>query len=127
MNKNLSNQKDFSLIIQSKNRIKWIDNNIELIKSILKFNQIKYSSEQIKKNIFLSSKIKFSLLFDLNLSTNNNLLKKIEFYEKEVSYFKKKLANKNFINKAPKKIVDSEKKKLAEAKKNLKLLKPSNV
>ena len=87
----------------------------------MKFNQIKYSSEQIKKNIFLSSKIKFSLLFDVNLSTNNNLLKKIEFYEKEVSYFKKKLANKNFINKAPKKIVDSEKKKLAEAEKKFKI------
>ena len=127
LSKNVSNQNDFSLIIQSKKKIKWIDNNIELIKSILKFNEIKYSSEQIKKNIFLSSKIKFSFDFNVNVSTNNNLLKKIEFYEKEVSYFKKKLDNKNFIKKAPKKIVDSEKRKLVDAEKNLKLLKLSNV
>ncbi|PPR41430.1 MAG: hypothetical protein CFH30_00723, partial [Alphaproteobacteria bacterium MarineAlpha8_Bin1] len=127
LSKNVSNQNDFSLIIQSKKKIKWIDNNIELIKSILKFNEIKYSSEQIKKNIFLSSKIKFSFDFNVNVSTNNNLLKKIEFYEKEVSYFKKKLDNKNFIKKAPKKIVDLEKRKLVDAEKNLKLLKLSNV
>ena len=61
------------------------------------------------------------------MSTNNNILKKIEFYEKEVSYFKKKLDNKNFIKKAPKKIVDLEKRKLVDAEKNLKLLKLSNV
>tara|TARA_Y100001954_G_C15810865_1_gene605124 strand:+ start:801 stop:3422 length:2622 start_codon:yes stop_codon:yes gene_type:complete len=127
LSKYTSNKKDFSLIIQSKAKIEWVDHNIELIKSVLKFNEIKYSLDQNKKNVFLSSKIKFSLSFDINLTSKNNFSKKIEFYEKEVSYFKKKLNNKSFIQKAPKKIVDLEKKKLIEAEKNLKLLKHSNV
>ena len=48
--------------------------------------------------------------------------KEIEFYKKEIKFFEKKLNNEQFINKAPKKIIEQQKKKLLEAKKNLKLL-----
>ena len=46
----------------------------------------------------------------------------IDFYKKEIIFFETKLNNKNFIEKAPQKVVDENKKKLSEVKKNLKLL-----
>ena len=46
----------------------------------------------------------------------------IEFYKNEIKFFEKKLNNKQFMNKAPKIIIEQQKKKLLEAKKNLKLL-----
>ena len=49
--------------------------------------------------------------------------KKIEFYEKEIIFFEKKLNNKNFVDRAPTKVVEENKKKLVEAKKNLEFLK----
>jgi valyl-tRNA synthetase len=53
----------------------------------------------------------------------SNIKKKIEFYEKEIIFFEKKLNNKKFINKAPKKVVDENRTKLVEARKNLDFLK----
>ena len=62
----------------------------------------------------------------METKTSNKQKIKIEeqivFYTKEIEYFKKKLKNSNFINKAPQKIVNAEKEKLSAAIKNLKLL-----
>ena len=79
------------------------------------------------KNVILVSGVKIILVIS---STNTEKLfskKDINFYEKEIKFFKEKLENKNFINKAPKKIVELQKKKLADAQKNLQLLKENNV
>ena len=59
---------------------------------------------------------------DNNNTISNVSTKEIEFYKNEIKFFEKKLNNKQFMNKAPKKIIEQQKKKLLEAKKNLKLL-----
>ena len=59
---------------------------------------------------------------DKNNTISNVSTKEIEFYKNEIKFFEKKLNNKQFMNKAPKKIIEQQKKKLLEAKKNLKLL-----
>ena len=59
---------------------------------------------------------------NLNFSDQKSLNKKILFYENEINFFKKKLKNSEFINKAPSKIINQHKQKLEEAKRNLKLL-----
>ena len=51
-----------------------------------------------------------------------SLNKKILFYENEINFFNEKLKNRDFLNKAPPKIIDQHKFKLEEAKRNLKLL-----
>ena len=48
--------------------------------------------------------------------------KLINHYQKEIKFFMDKLSNKNFIKKAPSKIVDEQKKKLKDAEQSLKLL-----
>ena len=53
--------------------------------------------------------------------------KKIKYYEQEVKFFENKLKNKNFLSKAPLKIVNENKAKLKEALKNLNLLIKKNV
>ena len=111
-----------SLIIISNKKISWIEKNKELLKFIFNFKKIEYN-QKIKNRVFLSSSIKFSLTSKtIDLSTKEKE-EKIRFFEKEIAYFEQKLKNKNFIAKAPKKIIDVEKKKLADVQKNLKLLK----
>ena len=43
--------------------------------------------------------------------------------KKRLFFFEKKLNNKNFINKAPKKVVDENRTKLVKARENLEFLK----
>ena len=114
----------FSLYIHSENEVNWIESNRELITSIFKFKEFTYNNTSSDSSPFVISGIKFSII--LGTKTANKQKKKIEeqiiFYTKEIEYFKKKLTNSNFINKAPQKIVNAEKEKLNSAIKNLKLL-----
>ena len=48
--------------------------------------------------------------------------KKIKYYEQEVKFFENKLKNKNFLSKAPLKIVNENKAKLKEALKKFKFI-----
>ena len=59
---------------------------------------------------------------DSKFTDQKTLSKKILFYENEINFFKEKLKNKEFLDKAPPKIIDQHKLKLEEAKRNLKLL-----
>ena len=107
-------------------KIKWIETNIFLLKSIFNFSEIKYNSKLNKKNkkIIVVSGVKFVLESEESSkdSDKQSLNKKIEYYEKEIQHFSSKLKNKNFIKKAPPKIIQEQKHKLKEAEKNLKLL-----
>ena len=47
------------------------------------------------------------------------LLKEKEFLEKEIVLFEKKLSNENFLNKAPREVVNKEKEKLKLKKEKL--------
>jgi valyl-tRNA synthetase len=124
------NPKSFSLYINSENKVDWIDDNRELIISIFKFKKFTYSNiTSSDSSPFVISGIKFSILFDAKKSDNPKKIvdEQIIFYQKEIEYFKKKLANSNFLTKAPKNVVNTEKEKLNLAIKNLKLLQKNNV
>ncbi len=114
----------FSLYIHSENEVNWIESNRKLITSIFKFKEFSYNNKvSSDSSLFVIGGIKFSII--LGTKTNNQKQKieeQIIFYTKEIEYFKKKLKNSNFINKAPPKIVNAEKEKLNSAIKNLKLL-----
>ncbi len=121
----------FNLIIISKNKIHWIDKNIFLINSIFRFNEVKYKEKCDENNnkVIVVSGLKFILESQENNSSfdTKSLSKEIEHYKNEVKFFMKKLNNKNFINKAPPRIVEDHKKKLEEAERNLELLVKNNV
>ena len=120
--------KYIELLVLRKKKINWVDDNFDLLKSMCSVKKIIYR-EMNSKNLFIISGVKFCITdkkseqpFD-----KEQLSQKINFFEKELLYFEKKISNKDFINKAPKKIVESEKEKLEEVKKTLKLLKGKNV
>ena len=86
-------------------------------------NQIIYTNLNTYDLNFVSSGFKFGVSSDNKQDDNNDLDKKIKFFENEISFFKKKLENKNFVKKAPQKVVNENKAKLKDALKNLELLK----
>ena len=122
---NLNNvNSNFELVIFSKNRVQWIDNNENLIKLFFNINQLIYLTKKNCDFDFISSGLKFAIQYENKEKINiNEIEKKIKFYEDEVKFFEKKLKNPNFLNKAPLKIVNENKAKLKEALKNLDLLK----
>ncbi len=113
-----------SLYIHSENKVNWIESNRELIISIFKFNKFIYNKNtSANSSPFVISGTKFSIILAAKkINQKKNIEDQIIFYTKEIEYFKKKLKNSNFINKAPQKIVNAEKEKLNLAIKNLKLL-----
>ena len=112
------------MLIFSKNKVPWIDDNSILLLSLFNFDKITYTTLDHESKFIISSKIKFNVSENgQTIIEESNIKKKIEFYEKEIIFFEKKLNNKNFIYKAPTKVVDENRKKLIEAKKNLEFLK----
>ena len=119
--KNLNNS---SLLIFSKHKVKWIDNNDTLLYSMFNFENITYNTLNHKSKFITSSQIKFNISENgQTIIQESNIKKKIEFYIKEITFFEKKLNNKNFLTKAPPNVVDENRTKLNEAKKNLEFLK----
>ena len=113
-----------SLLIFSKRKVSWIDDNSVLLQSLFNFNEITYRTLDHESKFIISSKIKFNVSENgQTIIEESKIEKKIEFYEKEIIFFEKKLNNKNFVDKAPTKVVEENKKKLVEAKKNLEFLK----
>ena len=110
-----------------KKKIKWIEENKVLLKLFFNINQIIYTTSNSKVFDFLSSGFKFGIVCDEKKNVNDEITKKIRFYKEEVKFFENKLKNKNFLSKAPLKIVSENKEKLKEAKKNLNLLINKNV
>ena len=116
------------LIILSKKKVSWVDENINLLKLMCALKNISYKDTD-SKNLFIVSGIKFCVVNTNSEQTQDvkQLSQKIRFFEKELVYFEKKLSNKNFVDKAPKEVVEIEKKKLAEVRKTLNILKGLNV
>ena len=113
-----------SLLIFSKRKVSWIDDNSVLLQSLFNFNEITYRTLDHESKFIISSKIKFNVSENgQTIIEESKIEKKIEFYEKEIIFFEKKLNNKNFVDKAPTKVVEENRKKLVEAKKNLEFLK----
>ena len=113
-----------SLLIFSKNKVPWIDDNSILLLSLFNFDKITYRTLDHESKFIISSKIKFNVSENgQTIIEESKIKKKIDFYKKEIIFFEKKLNNKNFVDKAPTKVVEENKKKLVEAKKNLEFLK----
>ena len=118
--KNLNNS---SLLIFSRNKVSWIDNNDTLLCSLFNFDKVIYKDLDDDSKFIISSKVKFNISENgQTIIEESNIKKKIEFYKKEIIFFEKKLNNKNFITKAPPNIVNENKAKLSDAKKNLESL-----
>ena len=127
---NLRNKKklNFVLFISSKNKVKWIDDNENLIKMFFNINKINYLNTNNLDFDFVCSGLKFVIDYENKEKSNkDDVNKKIKFYEGEVKFFEIKLKNKNFLSKAPEKVINENKAKLKEALKNLDLLKNNNV
>ncbi len=113
-----------SLLIFSKNKVPWIDDNSILLLSLFNFDKITYRTLDHESKFTISSKIKFNVSENgQTIIEESKIKKKIDFYKKEIIFFEKKLNNRNFVDKAPTKVVEENRKKLVEAKKNLEFLK----
>jgi valyl-tRNA synthetase len=101
-----------------------VKDNDFLIKSIFKLSEIKYVNNLVNSdNTFVVEGVKFSLKTkSANVNNNLNIEKQIDFYKKEIKYFESKLKNNEFLDKAPKEIIEKERDKLNLAFKNLQLL-----
>ena len=123
-----NNKSRFSLYILSEEKVMWIDENIFLLTSIFKFEYVEYKKKIINENKNSKILVIFGLKFiivpseDSKFNDQKSLSKKILFYENEINFFNEKLKNREFLDKAPSKIIDQHKFKLEEAKRNLKLL-----
>ena len=120
-----NNSKSSKLFIISEKKINWIEQNLFLLNSIFNFNSVNYlKKDNSKKKIIIVKNTKFIL--DTGITESVSLQKakekEIEFLKNEIKFFEAKLNNKNFIDKAPKKIVEIQKSKFLEAKNKLKLL-----
>ena len=120
-----NNSESSKLFIISEKKINWIEQNLFLLNSIFNFNSVNYlKKDNSKKKIIIVKNIKFIL--DTGITESVSLQKakekEIEFLKNEIKFFEAKLNNKNFIDKAPKKIVEIQKSKFLEAKNKLKLL-----
>ncbi len=120
-----NSSKSSKLFIISEKKINWIEQNLFLLNSIFNFNSVNYlKKDNSKKKIIIVKNIKFIL--DTGITESVSLQKakekEIEFLKNEIKFFEAKLNNKNFIDKAPRKIVEIQKSKFLEAKNKLKLL-----
>ena len=120
---NNNNISEKSIFVFAEKKPEWITINETIIKSVLKIKDINLAKKTYEKyDYFISSKIKFGTIKKETTRISNQIEKKIEHYKNEIKFFEKKLSNKEFLLKAPKKIIEIQKKKLNEAKKNLILL-----
>ena len=120
-----NSSKSLKLFIISEKKINWIEQNLFLLNSIFNFNSVNYlKKDNSKKKIIIVKNIKFILDTGITESVSSQKAKEkeIEFLKNEIKFFETKLKNKNFIDKAPKKIVEIQKSKFLEAKNKLKLL-----
>ena len=108
---------------ERKNEINFLNDNFIILESIFELQSLEFFNEK-DTNIksFISSELKFCFLVDEDNSSDFKIKKQIQFYQNEIKFFTKKLSNDDFLNKAPKKIVTEQKKKLDLANKNLSLL-----
>ena len=79
----------FDLIIFNTKKIKWINDNENLIKLFFNINQIIYTNLNTYDLNFVSSGFKFGVSSDNKQDDNNDLDKKIKFFENEISFSKK--------------------------------------
>ncbi len=122
----IGNSEEIQLLVLSNKEIKWIEDNILLIRLIFKFKDISYKKVHSKDNqkTFVISGVKFVLISNNKSKSIEklSLQSKIDYYRKEINFFMNKLNNKNFIDKAPPNIVEEQRTKLRQAEKNLELL-----
>ena len=120
-----------TLLADRKLTSKYISSDLELV--INSLSRVRISFEKIdKKNYknytkFIFKNAPFFIIYNSNESIkdckNNDmsfLNKELRICEQEINRLEEKLRNKNFINRAPRKIVDESIKKLANFNKNKK-------
>ena len=115
------------LVVFSKIKVPWIEDNQNLIIKSFDIQEVLYSSrdEDMEKSgkSFIVAQVKFKLALELPIEVGNKENnKQIQFYKDEIIFFENKLNNINFVKKAPKKIIQEHKIKLENARRSLKLL-----
>lgn len=98
-----------------------------IIKSIFKIRKIIFETKNNNNDslkLFFNNGLKFGLSINENVS-DEIYDEKVKYFKNEIDYFNKKLQNRSFLEKAPKNVVEEQKRKLNNAIKNLKKLKNS--
>ena len=95
-----------------KDNQKFIRNNVIILKKLGRINEFHENDlDKSSASMVISGNI-FKVYFDKNVNLNlikSNLLKKQEKYQNELNGLSKRLSNKEFIDRAPKDIVEQEK------------------
>ena len=74
----------------SNNRVQWIDDNESLIKLFFNINQLSYSTKKNCDFDFISSGLKFAILYENKEKNNiNEIEKKLNFMRMKSSFLKK--------------------------------------
>jgi len=85
------------------------------------------NSNQIKNSInFIVNKTDFFVILDQKKDFKSEikfLEKELDYYENFLSKIEKKLSNRNFVNKAPKKVIEIERNRKIDVSEKIKLLK----
>ena len=123
---NIKNSKKLKILIKTKQE-ELFSTGMGCLKSLAfcsGVDLVKANCKQNLKNcekIILSTAVVYVLLDGLvdKEKETEKLLKEKKFLEAEIAFFEKKLSNKNFLNKAPKEIVEKEKEKLKIKKQKL--------
>lgn len=99
--------------------------NNELINNLLRINDKITNKSNYKGSIIISStNYKYVIYYDneMTLEEKENLIKEIDRLKSSIARRESLLSNQNYVNKAPKNIVDKEKEDLEKEKKQLKVL-----
>lgn len=116
-----------SVVIENKN-IKLISENVKIIKSLCSLESIKITDKMSEKDGFIKIVISdFEMYIELTKKEITELNKKknkeIKFLEDSIIAIENKLNNKNFIEKAPKEIIEKEQEKYKSFKEKLEKIK----
>ena len=123
--KTLSDQDIFCF--ENRKDVNFLIENSLIIKSIFKIRKIIFVTKNNNNDslkLFFNNGLKFGLSINENVS-DEIYDEKVKYFKNEIDYFNKKLQNRSFLEKAPKNVVEEQKRKLNNAIKNLKKLKNS--
>ena len=86
-------------------------------------NIINEADDKLKNSNYKSNNIDITYYYETSANEVNNIKEEISKLESSISRREKLLSNENYVNKAPSNIVELDRKKLAEEKEKLELLK----
>ena len=106
----------------NKKDVQFLIENFLIFNSIFKVKDLVFETKNNENfKLFFTAQLKFGFYIKKNLS-DKIYKEKVIFLKKEIDFFNNKLKNKNFLKKAPKKIVEEQIRKLEDATKNLDIL-----